>query len=152
MQVTDTDQREEALTLFARLVAQSDPGRLAEWANLGLTLTQARVLAVLEAEQGLRAGDLAARLDVQPSTVTRIVDRLVGSKLVRRDADPDDRRMVRHFVTDRGIDTLARLRRSGRARFHEVFGNVGEERLAEVVAALRLLTETFEAADYKEPA
>jgi DNA-binding MarR family transcriptional regulator len=152
MQVTQTNLREEALTLFARLVAQSDPGRLAEWANLGLTLTQARVLALLETDQGLRAGDLATRLEVQPSTVTRIVDRLVRDKLVRRDADPDDRRMVRHFVTHRGIDTLARLRRSGRARFDEVFGNMGEDRLANVVEALRLLTETFEAVDHKESA
>jgi DNA-binding MarR family transcriptional regulator len=147
MQVTDTDIRAEAFTLFGRLFVQSDPSRLEEWARLGLTMTQVRVLALLEAEQGLRAGDLAGKLGVLPSTVTRIVDRLVQNRLVRRDVDADDRRMVRHFVTSRGIDALAQLRRSGRARFNEVFDRLSEEQLKRVVAALRDLTDALDAVD-----
>ncbi|HUF52483.1 MAG TPA: MarR family transcriptional regulator [Dehalococcoidia bacterium] len=147
MQTTDTDVRVEALTLFGRLFVQSDPSRLEEWARLGLTMTQVRVLALLEAEQGLRAGDLASKLGVLPSTVTRIVDRLVQNRLVKRDVDPEDRRMVQHFVTSRGIDALTQLRRSGRARFNEVFDRLSAAQLARVVAALRDLTDALDAID-----
>lgn len=129
---------------------QSDPSRLDEWVRLGLTMTQVRVLAMLEAEEGLRAGDLAARLEVQPSTVTRIVDRLERDHLVRRDVDPNDRRMVRHFVTNSGIEALTQLRRSGRARFNEVFERLSEEQVERVVEALRDLTEMFDIVDKKE--
>jgi DNA-binding MarR family transcriptional regulator len=145
MQAIDADLKTEAFQLFGRLFVQSDPSRLDDWARLGLTMTQVRVLAILEAEQGLRAGDLAERLTVQPSTVTRIVDRLVRHRFVRRDADPDDRRMVRHVVTKTGLAALTELRRSGKQRFNEVFDRLSEDQLRKVVAALRDLTESFEA-------
>jgi len=151
MQVTDTDLKTEAFQLFGRLFVQSDPSRLDDWARLGLTMSQVRVLAILEDTQGLRAGDLAERLGVQPSTVTRIVDRLVQNKLVRREADEEDRRLVRHLVTDSGISALNQMRSAGRKRFNEFFDRLTAEQLKRVVTALRDLTETFDAVDAKEP-
>jgi DNA-binding MarR family transcriptional regulator len=151
MQITDTDLKTEAFQLFGRLFVQSDPSRLDDWARLGLTMSQVRVLAILEDTQGLRAGDLAERLGVQPSTVTRIVDRLVQNKLVRREADEEDRRLVRHFVTDSGVAALNQMRSAGRKRFDEFFDRLTVEQLKRVVTALRDLTETFDAADAKEP-
>jgi DNA-binding MarR family transcriptional regulator len=141
----------EAFQLFGRLFVQSDPSRLDDWARLGLTISQVRVLAILEDVQGLRAGDLAERLGVQPSTVTRIVDRLVQNKLVRREADEEDRRLVRHFVTDSGVAALNQMRSAGRKRFNEFFDRLTDEQLKRVVTALRDLTQTFDAVDAKEP-
>ena len=45
---------------------------------------------------------LADQLDVSPSTATRVCDRLVDKKLVRRRIDDDDRRAVRVDLTPRG--------------------------------------------------
>ncbi|TET95619.1 MAG: MarR family transcriptional regulator, partial [Dehalococcoidia bacterium] len=69
--------RERAFYLLSRAVARSDPGRLEAWVELGLTMTQLRVLFVLRAEDGASAGALAERLRVTPSPLPRIVDRLV---------------------------------------------------------------------------
>src|SRR4030042_3617965 len=88
--------RERAFYLLARAMARSDPGRLEAWVELGLTMTQLRVLFVLRAEDGASAGALAESLRVTPSTLTRIVARLVRQKLVRRGTAHGDRRPGRH--------------------------------------------------------
>src|SRR3990170_3738348 len=94
--------RERAFYLFGRAMTRWDPGRLEAWVELGLTMTQLRALFVLRAEHGASAGTLAERLNVTPSTLTRIVDRLVRHGLVCREGDEDDRRLVRHCLTDTG--------------------------------------------------
>src|SRR2546425_9955051 len=100
MQAMDeVELRDEAYLLFGRLIARSDPGRFEAWAGLGLTMTQLRVLFILRGEDGLPAGSLAEYLEITPSTVTRIMDRLVSNGLVRREVDDDDRRLVRHRLT-----------------------------------------------------
>jgi MarR family len=75
MQISDAT-REEAFRLFGKLVARSDPGRLEAFADLGLTMTQLRLLFLLRGADGLSAGALADQLGVTPSTLTRIMDRL----------------------------------------------------------------------------
>src|SRR3989337_3333167 len=94
--------RERAFRLFGRCMVRRDPGRLEAWVELGLTLTQLRVLFVLRAEDGASASVLAERLNVTPSTLTRIVDRLVGQGLVRRETDDNDPRLVRHYLAAKG--------------------------------------------------
>ncbi len=98
--------RERAFHLFARAIVRSDPGRLEAWVELGLTMTQLRVLFLLREENGASAGVLAERLRVTPSTVTRIVDRLVRHELVRREPDDGDRRLVRHCLSASGASTV----------------------------------------------
>src|SRR5438093_261414 len=71
MQISETT-RDEAFRLFGRLVARSDPGRLEAWADLGLTMTQLRLLFLLRTADGLSAGTIADQLGVTPSTLTRI--------------------------------------------------------------------------------
>ena len=57
-----------------------------------LTRAQWAVLLRLERREGLKQSDLAELLDVQPITLTRLVDRLCESGLIERRADPNDRR------------------------------------------------------------
>ena len=80
----------------------ADPARLAGWEDRELTMSQLRVLFILNDDPGMTAGNLAERLSVRPSTVTGIVDRLVKQELVERRPDPEDRRMVRSFLSTSG--------------------------------------------------
>jgi len=93
---------DEALHYFASSVAMFDPVRLRMWAELGLTTAQLRVMFLMRATPGVTAGELATRLAVTPPTVSGIVDRLVKLDLVRREEDPNDRRLVRNHLTGRG--------------------------------------------------
>ena len=141
---------EEAFQLFGRIVTRSDPGRLEAWAGLGLTMTQLRVLFLLRTEDGLSAGALADQLHVTPSTFTRIMDRLVGNDLVRRQADDGDRRLVRHCLTAAGRRTVEGVERTGRARMNLIFGRLQPDQLERLVVALRDLLAAAEAAEAEE--
>lgn len=70
---------------------------------LGLSLAKLNVLGILvSATSPLTLGELAQRLACVRSNVTQLVDRLEADGLVRREADPADRRSIRAVVTDSG--------------------------------------------------
>src|SRR5688500_16167488 len=72
---------------------------------LGLSLAKLNVLGILVRSNGpLTLGELAQRLACVRSNVTQLVDRLESDGLVRREADPEDRRSIRAVVTDAGRD------------------------------------------------
>ena len=58
----------------------------------GMTRAQWAVLLRLERHEGLKQSDLAEILEIQPITLTRLVDRLCDNGLIERRADPTDRR------------------------------------------------------------
>jgi DNA-binding MarR family transcriptional regulator len=68
-----------------------------------LSTSQYATLLVLDADQGLRLTDLGDYLLLDKSTITRMIDRLEGADLVRRVADPSDRRVLRVVLTPQGI-------------------------------------------------
>jgi DNA-binding MarR family transcriptional regulator len=84
-----------------------------------VTLPQFRALVVLAARGPQRAADVAAELGVNPSTGTRMCDRLVRKGLVRRARTTGDRRVVRLALTAAGrslVEDVTRRRREELAR------------------------------------
>ncbi len=75
-------------------------------AGAGISGAGLAVLRVLAARNGLKSSEVAARGWSTPGTVTTVVDTLVRDGLVRRERDVADRRVVRLFVTERGMDKL----------------------------------------------
>tara|TARA_R110000868_G_scaffold10429_2_gene51182 strand:- start:6199 stop:6663 length:465 start_codon:yes stop_codon:yes gene_type:complete len=77
--------------------------------HLGLTQAQWRALAHLSRNEGLNQVSLADRLDVQPITVARLIDKLVAAQLVERRPDPNDRRAQRLFLTAQAAPVLEQI-------------------------------------------
>jgi DNA-binding MarR family transcriptional regulator len=71
-------------------------------AEHGLHVGQEMVLSELWQEDGLRGGELAVRLGVEPPTVTKMLRRLEGCGLVERRQDPADARSFRIYLTGKG--------------------------------------------------
>ncbi len=78
-------------------------------AALGVTTAQWRVIGHLGRSPGLKQVELAERLDVEPITACRIVDRLEEAGLVERQRDPEDRRAWRLVLTDQAQPIFRRL-------------------------------------------
>jgi DNA-binding MarR family transcriptional regulator len=70
-------------------------------AEHGLHVGQEMVLIELWQGDGLRGGDLADRLGVEPPTITKMLRRLESCGLVERRADPEDARSIRGYLTGR---------------------------------------------------
>ncbi|GAA2006529.1 MarR family transcriptional regulator [Nakamurella flavida] len=67
-----------------------------------LTLTQLSALSVIWREGPLTAGDLAAREQVRPPSITRVVTALEARGVVTRAGNPKDGRQVLVEITDAG--------------------------------------------------
>ena len=71
-------------------------------ARIGLHVGQEMVLLELWKKDGLRGGELAERLGVEPPTVTRMLKRMEACGFVERQQDPVDARSFRVYLTERG--------------------------------------------------
>ena len=75
----------------------------------GVTSDHWRVLRLLADAEGHTMGELAERLQMNPPTLTKLVDRMVGKSLVQRAADLQDSRRVLVYATDAGLSLLEEL-------------------------------------------
>ena len=78
--------------------------------GLGVTRAQWKVLFKLTRYPGMRQIELADMLDIEPITLSRIIDRLEDGGLVERVADPADRRAWRLHVTVKAKPLVEKLR------------------------------------------
>lgn len=88
--------------LIAR--AQREIERSAEsvFADLGISAAQSGLLFAIGDDEKPLLGALAERLDLVPSAITGLVDRMSRAGLVERTSDPDDKRAIRLALTTRG--------------------------------------------------
>jgi MarR family transcriptional regulator for hemolysin len=71
-----------------------------EVSSLGnMTYAQWAVLGRIERHEGLKQSEIAEMLDLQPITLTRLLDKLSDNGLIERRPDPQDRRAWRLFLT-----------------------------------------------------
>jgi DNA-binding MarR family transcriptional regulator len=107
---------------------------------IGVTRSQWRVLARLKREPGLKQVELAERLDMEPITLCRIVDRLEEAGLVERKTDPSDRRAWLLELTPKADPVVKQLRGLARAVAEEAMDGIEERELRELqqkLAAIR---------------
>ena len=93
-------------------------------AQFGITRAQWVVLVRLDRSEGLKQSELAEVLDLQPISLTRLLDKLAECGLIERRPDPVDRRAKRLFLTP-----AARL-------LLEKLGNLGEDLMATALAGV----------------
>jgi DNA-binding MarR family transcriptional regulator len=90
----------------------------------GLSAAGLGVLAVLEEEDGLRSGEVAARSWVTPPMVSYLADVLERNGYLRRRRDVRDRRVVHLHLTNKGRAKLQEARAHVAARWQTAFGYI----------------------------
>src|SRR5215470_11675113 len=81
--------------------------------QFGITRAQWVVLVRLDRFEGLKQSELAEMLDLQPITLTRLLDRLCANGLIERRPDPNDRRANRLYLTPAARPMLEQLSKLG---------------------------------------
>lgn len=108
-------------------------------AALGLTVPQFDVLATLfrSPPEGLRMGELSARLLVTEGNVTGLVGRMETAGLVARAPDPADARAVRVTLTPAGRRAAGQAIPVVEAEIDRIFGALSATELREAQRLLR---------------
>lgn len=110
-------------------------------AGRDVTLPQYRALVILATEGPQRIIDLATHLGVTASTASRMIDRLVRKRLVRRRQAKDDRRSLRIDLTEAGRDVVDETSRRRRLEIERIMKDMplGSRRpLTDAVVAFAL--------------
>ena len=106
-----------------------------------VSLPQFRVLAVLEDLGPSRSGRVARALGLEPSTVTRLADRLVASGHIMRGRDPGHRSDVTLELTSSGRQLVTRVREWRHAELSRILGGLAPADREATARALRLLVD-----------
>lgn|SRR5208282_2576303 len=120
--------------------------------QFGMTRAQWVVLARLDRFEGLKQSELAEMLDLQPISLTRLLDRLCDSGLIERRADPNDRRAKRLFLTPAARPLLEQLADLGEDLLATALAGVGRESVEQMVAQLAIVKENLRQAIQQRPA
>jgi DNA-binding MarR family transcriptional regulator len=130
----------DAVLTASRVLVAIAARSLAEVAT-EVTLTQYRSLVVLASRGPQSVAALADELDVTPSTVSRLCDRLVRKGLVRRREDRRDRRAVRLALTPAGRALVDAVTDRRRTEIAGLLDGIPEEEQRSLVHALRRLAQ-----------
>ncbi|WP_233412978.1 MarR family winged helix-turn-helix transcriptional regulator [Nucisporomicrobium flavum] len=101
-----------------------------------VTLPQFRALVVLAVRGPQRSIDIAEELRVNPSTGTRMLDRLIRKGLVRRTRSMSDRRVVRVRLTPAGHDIVEQVLLRRREELEQLVARTAELWQPTVIEAL----------------
>ena len=80
-----------------------------EAARYGITRAQWAVLAKVERSEGLKQTELAELLEMQPITLTRLIDKLCDAGWIERRGDTADRRVNRLYLRKAGRQLLGKM-------------------------------------------
>jgi DNA-binding MarR family transcriptional regulator len=77
--------------------------------RFGITRAQWAVLVKIERSEGMKQSELAELMEMQPITLTRLIDKLCDNDWIERRSDPTDRRVNRLFLKKAGRALLGKL-------------------------------------------
>ncbi|MEU2427634.1 MarR family transcriptional regulator [Streptomyces sp. NPDC007851] len=135
---------ERALTRITYLSTRArQHERLMALAGVPLDRAAVALLRQVADSEPLRPGELAQRLGVEASHVTRTVQQLQKSGHVTRVPDPDDRRAQRIRLTDAGREAVDRVRDAGARGMQLALGEWQPEELRQLAVLFHRMVDDF---------
>ena len=104
---------------------------------VGLTLAQARALLHLANLEGISQVALARRLEIQPITMLRQIDRLEEAGLIERRPNPRDRRAQQLYLTPAADPLLSEISRLGGSLTEAAFAGMSDEERQRIIELLQ---------------
>lgn len=138
-------KREFAFTIMdvARLLKTYADQRARQF---GISRAQWAVLIRIDRNEGLKQSELADMLDLQPITLTRLLDRLADNGLIERRADPNDRRANRLFLKPAAKPLLNRLAELGADMMETVLNGLSQPSIERTLKELGLVKDNLRSA------
>ena len=122
----------------ARQLREASQETLTPW---DITPAHLRALRTLGHHGAMRLSDLSGRLHIAPRSATEVVDALESRDLVRRRADPGDRRATLVEVTEHGTEVMAAIRAARGNDAERLFGRLSPADRADLARILGQLRD-----------
>jgi DNA-binding MarR family transcriptional regulator len=136
----DADAVTDAVLTASRLLVAVSARSIAA-VDESITLPQFRLLVVLSTHGPLKLATLAEYLAVNPSTATRMIDRLIATNLASRQVSPTSRREVVIELTDTGANVVTQVTQQRRTQIAQIVARMPDKHRRELVNALEAFTD-----------
>ncbi len=117
----------------------------------GVSLAQCHALMELGAHSEMNIAELAERLHLDRSTLSRTIDSLVQVGMVTREIDPEDRRYMRIRLTEKGQEIFNGINSASNKYYLTVFQHIPEEKHGHVIESIGLFAEALEKVQRSSP-
>lgn len=114
---------------------------MTQFKDLNLTPPQYHVLKYLLTKGPTKVKELAEKMDVKPSAITVMIDRLVQNNYVVRHHDSDDRRVIYISVTDEGKRVLQTIKKRHKATLQRYLVHLDKQELEAFADTFEKLSE-----------
>ena len=111
----------------------------------GLYHGQATLLRLAAQRDGAIQRDLAADLDVRPSSMTEMLTRLERNGMVARRQDKNDQRVTRIFITEEGKKLVEQM--NAAADMDDIFDVLSKKEKQQLLAMLEKLCVSLESVE-----
>jgi DNA-binding MarR family transcriptional regulator len=129
---------------IARLLRRNIDRRLQ---SLRLTQAQWRAIVHLSRNEGITQAMLAESLEIQPITLTRLIDRMENAGWVERRTHPLDRRAVQLFLTAQSQPILEEMHARAADTLSDATRGVAPRAQKQLVATLEQIKQNLIAAE-----
>jgi DNA-binding MarR family transcriptional regulator len=109
----------------------------------GITLAQCHVLMELEEMAHPGIAELADRLQLDASTLSRTIDGLVKSGLASRTENPQNRRSSRIALTENGVQTCHQINLVCDEFYSRLFEKIPKSQHSKLLEAIGLFSQVF---------
>ena len=114
--------------------------------QFGISRAQWAVLIRIDRTEGLKQSELAEALDLQPISLTRLLDRLADNGLIERRADPNDRRANRLYLKPATKPLLGRLSELGADMMESVLEGLDAKSVDRMLSELGMVKDNLRCA------
>ncbi len=109
----------------------------------GVTLSQCHTLLELEKQKQTSLKALTQSLDLDKSTLSRVIDGLANLGLVSREINPGDRRFMNVALTPNGRQVADNLNRFSDTYYTEIFKHITADKHEQLTESFVLLAEAM---------
>lgn len=113
----------------------------------GFTTSQCYALLEIYKSGNLTMNEISEKMNLNTSTMTRILDNLVRDRFVQRNRDESDRRIVIISLTERGREMAMRLGNTVNDYYKRIIANIPEGQLENILNSVNVLLDAFEKAN-----
>ncbi len=106
----------------------------------GITVAQCHALLEIGNKKDLSLVDLSGALGLDSSTLSRTIDTMVAGELVKRNANPEDRRYITLSLTSKGQSIYNRINQTFDQYYQAIFANIPDDKQQQVIESIGLFT------------
>lgn len=139
-QAVSADAVTDAVLTASRLLVAVSVRSIAS-VDESITISQFRMLVVLSTRGPMKLSVLADHLGVNPSTTTRMIDRLIAAGMVDRHVNPVSRREVVVSLTPAGASVVTRVLQQRRREISRIVARMPDRHRLELVEALEAFSD-----------